>query len=94
MLMHLRHGVTVEQAVTALHEAIRDTVHVTSSVVQAEQKRQAYLNWADATLQRVRTVFSDSQLESSLLGRGYWHICGLTLPPKAGRAAASHRKHF
>lgn len=49
--MHLRHGVTVEQAVTALNEAIMETVHVPSSAVQAEQKRQAYLNWADATLQ-------------------------------------------
>ena len=92
--MHLRHGVTVEQAVTALNEAIMETVHVTSSVVQAEHKRQAYLNWADATLQRVRTMFSDSELESSLLGRGYWHICGLTLPPRAGRAAAPHRRRF
>lgn len=43
----------------------------------AEVKRQAYLNWVSTTQQQLRTVFADTELEDSLLGRGYWHICAL-----------------
>jgi hypothetical protein len=52
--------------VNALNEAIMKTAQVAATVAPAEQKRQAYLNWADATLRRLRTVFSDSQQEDSL----------------------------
>lgn len=34
-----------------------------------------YLNWVNTTQAHLRTVFSDTELEDSLLGRGYWHIC-------------------
>jgi rRNA-processing protein FCF1 len=79
--MRLRHDVTVEQAIKALGERISDSqqasAHTASGPADA---RQAYLNWVNTTQQHLRTIFSDTELEDSLVGRGYWHICGMTIP--------------
>jgi rRNA-processing protein FCF1 len=85
--MRLRYGTTVEQAITALTTAVSDSVRVAATIADIESKRQAYLNWVDATLQRLRVVFLDAELEDSLLGRGYWHICALPLYPGKGPSA-------
>jgi hypothetical protein len=85
--MRLRFGVTVEQAVVTLTSAISDSSRVATSITHPEQKRDAYLDWVDTTLQRLRTVFSDMELEDSLLGRGYWHICALPLQSGQGPGA-------
>jgi rRNA-processing protein FCF1 len=70
--MRLRHGVTVEQAIKALAERISDSQQVSA---RPDVIRQTYLNWVDTTQQHLRTIFSDTELEDSLLERGYWHIC-------------------
>lgn len=77
--MRLRRGVTVEQAVKALEERIFDSQQASAQNASGpEVKRQAYLNWVNTTQQHLRTIFADTDLEDSLLGRGYWHICGLS----------------
>jgi len=77
--MRLRHGVTVEQAVKALEGRISDSQQASAhNASGAEVKRQAYLNWVSTTQQHLRTIFADTELEDSLLGRGYWHICELS----------------
>jgi len=77
--MRLRRGVTVEQAVKALEGQISDSQRASAQNASgAEVKRQAYLNWVSTTQQQLRTIFADTELEDSLLGRGYWHICALS----------------
>ena len=77
--MQLRRGVTVRQAIQVLEERISDSQQASASNASGpEIKRQVYLNWVDTTQKHLRTVFSDTDLEDSLLGRGYWHICGLS----------------
>jgi rRNA-processing protein FCF1 len=77
--MRLRRGVTVEQAIKALDERISDAQQASAQNASgSEVKRQAYLNWVSTTQQQLRTIFADTELEDSLLGRGYWHICGLS----------------
>lgn len=74
--MRLHHGVTVEQAIRVLTERISDSQQASGSTAAGpDVKRQLYLNWVNATQQQLRTVFSETDLEDSLLGRGYWHIC-------------------
>lgn len=77
--MRLRRGVTVEQAVKALEGQISDSQQVSAQNASgAEVKRQTYLNWVSTTQKHLRTIFADTELEDSLLGRGYWHICSLS----------------
>jgi rRNA-processing protein FCF1 len=80
--MRLRHGVTVASAINALVERISDSqaarLHDGSP---PEAKRQLYLNWVDTTQWHLRTIFLDSELEDSLLGPGYWHICDASMHP-------------
>jgi rRNA-processing protein FCF1 len=79
--MRLRHGVTVEQAIRALGERISDSQQASADAASGpDDARQAYLNWVSTTQQYLRTIFSDTELEDSLLGRGYWHICAMTIP--------------
>src|SRR5258708_5446112 len=77
--MHLRRGVTVEQAIGALAQRISDSQQASASNASgAEVKRQTYLNWVNTTQVHLRTVFSDTELEDRLLARGYWHICQMS----------------
>jgi rRNA-processing protein FCF1 len=93
--MRLRHGVTVASAINALVERISDSqaarLHDGSP---PEAKRQLYLNWVDTTQRHLRTIFLDTELEDSLLGRGYWHICDASRtadPPDQRGACLSGR---
>jgi rRNA-processing protein FCF1 len=74
--MRLRHDVSVEHAIETLNQRITDSQQVTDTSGQ-EGARPAYLTWIDTTQQHLRTIFADTELESSLLSRGYWPICGL-----------------
>jgi len=74
--MRLRHGVTVEQAIKVLEERISSAQQVINDS-GSDGRRPAYLTWVDATQQHLRTVFADTEIEDSLLERGYWHICGM-----------------
>lgn len=77
--VRLRRGVTVEQAVKALEGQISDSQQASAHNASGpEVKRQTYMNWVSTTQQHLRTIFADTELEDSLLGRGYWHICGLS----------------
>jgi rRNA-processing protein FCF1 len=77
--MHLRRGVTFEQAIGALAQRISDSQQASASNASgAEVKRQTYLNWVNTTQAHLRTVFSDTELEDTLLARGYWHICEMS----------------
>jgi rRNA-processing protein FCF1 len=80
--MRLRHGVTVEQAIKALSERISDSQQASAhNASNPDTKRQVYLNWVDTTQRHLRTIFSDAELEDSLLERGYWHICDISMHP-------------
>jgi len=80
--MRLRHGVTIDQAIKVLAERISASQEASAhNAAGLEAKRNAYLNWVSTTQQHLRTIFSDTELEDSLLGRGYWHICATTVPP-------------
>jgi hypothetical protein len=68
--------VTVEQAIKALEQRISDAQQVVNAS-GPDRRRPQYLTWVDTTQQHLRTVFADTELEDSLLGRGYWHICEL-----------------
>lgn len=77
--MRLHRGVTVEQAIGALAQRVSGSQQASASNASgAEVKRQAYLNWVSTTQAHLRTVFSDTELEDTLLARGYWHICAMS----------------
>ena len=81
--MRLRHGVTVEQAIQALDQIIRDSLQ-TRNIGAPESPRvklNSYLNWVYGAQNRLRSVFADTELEDSLLARAYWHVSMSSIPP-------------
>lgn len=74
--MQLRHGVTVDVAVKVLDDIIsrsQDPYNEQFSTI--DRKRTVYLNWVSSAQAQLRSIFADSELELSMLERGYWHIC-------------------
>ena len=77
--MRLRHGVTVEQAIKIVKARVSDSQQASASnAAGAEVKRQVYINWVSTTQTSMRMVFSDTEVEDTLLARGYWHICQMS----------------
>jgi rRNA-processing protein FCF1 len=80
--MHLRHGVNVEQAIQALSEIITESQQPRNmGHAELRPKLNAYLNWVYSAQTRLRLLFSDTELEDSLLARAYWHVSMSTVPP-------------
>jgi rRNA-processing protein FCF1 len=76
--MKLRHGVTIESAISAINDIIQESqqpYNLTSN--DTVGKLISYFNWVDTAQKRLRTVFADAELENSLLARAYWHIGAL-----------------
>lgn len=79
--MRLRHGVTVEQAISALDEVIRRSNDPrTFGLHEVESKLNQYLTWVNAPQVQFRAVFADTELEDLVLSRGYWHLATATIP--------------
>lgn len=72
--MRIRHGVTVQMAVDAI-ESIRSSSQQARSMRTASNKLDLYLSWVDASQTHLRTIFADTDIEDSMVARGYWHIC-------------------
>jgi rRNA-processing protein FCF1 len=81
--MHLRHGVTVEQAIEGLSGIITESQQPRNMGQPAELrlKLNTYLNWVYGAQTRLRLLFSDTDLEDSLLTRAYWHVSMTSVPP-------------
>jgi hypothetical protein len=81
--MHLRRGVTVEQAIQGLSEIIMESQQPRNIGQPAELrlKLNIYLNWVYGAQTRLRLLFSDTELEDSLLARAYWHVSMSSVPP-------------
>jgi hypothetical protein len=78
--MRVRQWVGLEAAVQNLNEIILQSQECKQMQFEdIERKFRAYLKWVDDAQTTLRRVFSDNDLESALLGRGYWHICGAEL---------------
>src|SRR5207244_6580841 len=76
--MRIRHGMRVATAIKALAEIVQESQGPYSAGFESpDLKLNFYLNWVDDAQRKLRTIFADSELEDSLLGRGYWHICGV-----------------
>jgi len=63
LAMHLRHGVTVEQAIQGLSEIITESQQSRNIGQPAELrlKLNTYLNWVYGTQTRLRLLFSDTR---------------------------------
>jgi rRNA-processing protein FCF1 len=81
--MHLRHGVTVEQAIQGLSEIITESQRTRSigPSIALRAKLNSYLNWVYGAQARLRLLFSDTELEDSLLARAYWHVSTSSVSP-------------
>ena len=79
--MHLRHGATVERAIQGLSEIITESQQPRNIGQPAEPKPNTYLNWVYSAQIRLRLLFSDTELEDSLLARAYWHVSMSSVPP-------------
>src|SRR5690348_16421703 len=80
--MRLRHEVTAERAINVLEDIIGSSQDSYNASFQGiDSKRTAYLNWVSGALVQLRSIFADSEIEGSLLARGYWHICNANLSP-------------
>lgn len=80
--MRLRHNVTVLEAVRALQACVERSQQASPHGINDPQMcRHLYLNWVNTSQQQLRAVFSDSELQDSLLSRGYWRICSLSPEP-------------
>jgi rRNA-processing protein FCF1 len=81
--MRLRHGVTVEHAIQELSEIVMESQQPrnTGQPVDLRVKLNGYLNWVYAAQTRLRLIFSDTELEDSLLARAYWHVSMTSIPP-------------
>jgi hypothetical protein len=81
--MHLRHGATVERAIQGLSEIITESQQPRNIGQPAELrvKLNTYLNWVFSAQTRLRLLFSDTELEDSLLARAYWHVSMSSVPP-------------
>ena len=81
--MRIRHGVTVDSAIKALDEIISRSQEPRNVMAEEPVLRlNSYLSWVDTTQTQLRTVFADTEIEDSLLSRGYWHICNVTDIPR------------
>jgi hypothetical protein len=81
--MRLRRGVTVDQTIQGLSEIITESQRPRNSGPQVNPRIQlnAYLNWVYSAQARLRLLFSDTELEDSLLARAYWHVSMSSVPP-------------
>jgi rRNA-processing protein FCF1 len=82
--MRLRHGATVEQAIQALDQIIQESLQARNIAAQPPDLRvklNSYLNWVNGAQARLRSVFVGTELEDSLLARGYWHVSMSSIPP-------------
>ncbi len=81
--MRIRHAVTVDSAIKALEEIISRSQEPRNILAEEPVLRlNSYLNWVDAAQTQIRYVFADTEIEDSLLSRGYWHICNVTDIPR------------
>ena len=81
--MRLRHGVTVEQAIRALDEIVMESQQPRNVGQPADLRVRlnSYLNWVYGAQTRLRLIFTDTDLEDSLLARAYWHVSMSSIPP-------------
>lgn len=80
--MRLRHNVTAAEAVRALEACIQGSQQASAhGINDPDTRRHLYLNWVNTSQQQLRAIFSDYELQDSLLSRGYWKICALSPEP-------------
>ena len=81
--MRLRHGVTAEHAIQELGKIIMSSQapRRNDQPTDLRIKLNAYLNWVYEAQTRLRMIFSDTDLEDSLLARAYWHVSMNSVPP-------------
>ena len=78
--MRLRHGVTAAHAIKVLRELAMSVETARAAVVAGDgvrYRRDQYLSWADDAENRLRNLFAEQDLISSLHSERYWRIHNL-----------------